>query len=409
MRALSSKGEKRGNAGAIPERTPGAGLAQALQQPAHAMDPKSNVLVVDDESGPRESLKMLLKPEFEVASTPRGSEALRLLQENDYEVVLLDLTMPEDLSGTETLRAIRAANIDVEAIVITGQGTLDTAVECLRLGARDYIAKPFRGNAVISSVRNAIASRAARKRAVQIREQFLGNLSHEFRTPLNAIVGYSEILHDEAGDRLTNEHRRALSRIQRNSERLLSYLEGLFFLAELDSGDLPLRPRQFEVRPWLEKLLEPIRRDAADGGIAIELACAEELYGYSDPETLARLMSVLVYEATAATADSLVSVSAVLTIRGDIELAVEHDPRSAAGEPNAQAEPAVEDAEQPTAVSGEKIAGDVISRAARTLEAHIESTVLESGRHRVRVRIAAVAGAALLGHTNGRHAAEMPR
>jgi DNA-binding response OmpR family regulator len=362
-------------------------VARALQTLARNMDPKSSVLVVDDESGPRESLKMLLKPEFEVSATPRGSDALRLLQERDYEVVLLDLTMPDDLSGTETLRAIRAANIDVEAIVITGQGTLDTAVECLRLGARDYIAKPFRSNAVISAVRGAIATRAARKRAVQIREQFLGNLSHEFRTPLNAIVGYSEILHDEVGDRLTNEHRRALSRIQRNSERLLSYLEGLFFLAELDSGDLPLRPRLFDVQPWLEKLLQPIRRDAADGGIDIRARCEDDLQGYSDPETLSRLMSVLVYEATAATANALVHVAAQRAAGDEVELIVEHEPRPAAEPPPSDASP-VDPAADPRMVSGEKLAGDVISRAARTLDAEIHTERLEGGRHRVRVRIA---------------------
>jgi DNA-binding response OmpR family regulator len=381
-------------------------MAQALQWVARAMDPKSHVLIVDDESGPRESLKMLLKPEFDVSATPRGSDALRLLQEREYEVVLLDLTMPDDLSGTETLRAIRAANLDVEAIVITGQGTLDTAVECLRLGARDYIAKPFRSNAVVSAVRGAIASRAARRRAVQIREQFLGNLSHEFRTPLNAIVGYSEILHDEAGDRLTNEHRRALSRIQRNSERLLSYLEGLFFLAELDSGDLPLRPRTFEIGTWLEKLLQPIRRDAADGGIAIELECASDLHGYSDPETLARLMSVLIYEATTATATARVAVTACSSHDGEIEIRVDHQPR---GEADAPAAPAGDPPTDSGVASGEKIASDVITRAARTLEAEIESGRLDDGRHRVIVRIAAAIAAATTAHARTSAVAEMPR
>jgi DNA-binding response OmpR family regulator len=344
------------------------------------MDGKSHVLVVDDESGPRESLKMLLKPDYEVAATTRGSEALRLLQERSYAVVLLDLTMPDDLSGTETLRAIRAANIDVEAIVITGQGTLDTAVECLRLGARDYIAKPFRGNAVLAAVRSAIASRAARKRALQVREHFLGNLSHEFRTPLNAIVGYSEILHEEAGDLLTNEHRRALSRIQHNSERLLSYLEGLFFLAEIDAGDLPLRPREFAVQPWLDKLLQPIRRQSTSDGIEIEVDCADGLVAVSDPETLARLVTVLLYEAAAAS-QAAVRIFAAPTWSGEVELRIE---TTEAGDGATPAAGEIEPKARPDA----KLSGDVISRAARALDAHLEST-RENGRHVVRLRLAA--------------------
>lgn len=349
------------------------------------MDQRSHVLVVDDESGPRESLKMLLKPEYEVSSTPRGSDALRLLQENAYEVVLLDLTMPDDLSGTETLRAIRAANIDVEAIVITGQGTLDTAVECLRLGARDYIAKPFRGNAVLAAVRTAIAGRAARKRALQIREHFLGNLSHEFRTPLNAIVGYSEILHDEAGDLLTNEHRRALSRIQHNSERLLSYLEGLFFLAEIDAGDLPVRPRDFEVQAWLEKLVQPIRRQAADGGVDLVVECPESLAAFSDPETLARLMSVLIYETAANGRPVLVAAAA--TGLGEVEIRVENV--ALAPEHAAAAAAAPRDEADARITEGQKLSSDVIARAARTLGTRLESNVLPDGTHRVVLRLSA--------------------
>lgn len=349
------------------------------------MDACPRILIVDDEAGPRESLKMLLKGDYEVTATSRGSEALRLLGDGDYSVVLLDLTMPEDLSGTESLRAIRAANIDVEALVITGQGTLDTAVECLRLGARDYIAKPFRGANVLAAVRHAVASRTARRRAMQVREHFLGNLSHEFRTPLNAIVGYSEILSDEAGDRLTVEHRDALGRIQRSSERLLSYLEGLFFLAEIDAGDLPIQPRAIEVAPWLDRLVQPMRREAALAGSVIEVSCPAGLAIHADADILGRLVGVLLYRATVGPAGEPVVVTAGKDDRGGLVLGIEHALAGAAPI-SLPALPAAIGGDGP-AVERAEIADEVIERAARLLDAAIE-TGTDGGRGFTRVRLA---------------------
>lgn len=341
------------------------------------MESQPRILIVDDEAGPRESLKMLLKSDYDVATTSRGSEALQILGAGDYSVVLLDLTMPDDLSGTESLRAIRAANIDVEAVVITGQGTLDTAVECLRLGARDYIAKPFRGANVLAAVRHAVASRTARKRALQIREHFLGNLSHEFRTPLNAIVGYSEILHDEAADRLTLEHRDALGRIQRSSERLLSYLEGLFFLAELDAGDLPIRPRDFEVAPWLDRLLQPVRRETALVGASIETSCAAGLVAHADSDVLSRLLGVLLYRATLGGGTEPVRI-VVTGEHGAVRFTVEHARN--AGSARALPDLDASHLAGSPAVGNAEIADEVIERAARTLGAIVETGDVDRDR-----------------------------
>lgn len=287
------------------------------------MTEHSRVLVVDDEAGPRESLKIILKSEFEVTTTDRGSTALELLAEQDFDIVLLDLTMPDDLSGTETLRRIRDTAIDVEAIVITGQGALDTAVDCLRLGARDYIAKPYRAEDVRNAIRAALAARTARHRASEMREHLLENLSHEFRTPLNAISGYTEIIADEGNEILSDEQRHALARIELNSKRLLSYLEGLFFLAELDSGGAPTGAREFAVRPWLDQLVLPIRRDAENNGVTVAVQCDSALTGRTQPETLGRLLSALTYAAADQPAGGRLRVAASRLPDGSLQLSLD--------------------------------------------------------------------------------------
>lgn len=340
------------------------------------MQPKPKILIVDDEAGPRESLKIILKPEFEVVTVSRGSDALEMLRDGSFEVVLLDLTMPEDLSGTETLQSIRDANIDVEAIVISGQGAADPIMACVNLGAFRYIKKPYRADEVVGAVRDALHSRETRRRQQAMRERFLGSLSHELRTPLNAIVGYSEILHDEIRDLLAEEHRHALARIQHSSERLLAYWEGLFFLGELDSGSLLVQPRELEVQPWLQRLVQRIDR-SSEGGPSLHLDCPQGLWALTHPETLARLLAVLIYEATEDQSGPIV-VSA--WDPGDaVCFAVEHDLLPF------ETPPAEGSSDQDATAT--ELAREVVARASDLLGATVERTSAGPGRIRILITV----------------------
>ncbi|MEW6269961.1 MAG: response regulator [Thermodesulfobacteriota bacterium] len=340
------------------------------------MEPKPKILIVDDEEGPRESLKIILKPEFDVATVARGSEALELLRNGSFEVVLLDLTMPEDLSGTDTLHSIREASIDVEAIVISGQGAADPIMACVNLGAFRYIKKPYRAEEVVSAVRAALRSRETRRRQQAMRERFLGSLSHELRTPLNAIVGYSEILHDEVRDLLAEEHRHALARIQHSSERLLAYWEGLFFLGELDSGSVAVKPRELDVQPWLQRLVQRIDR-SSEGGPTLHLQCPEGLVTVTHPETLARLLAVLIYEATEDQGGPI-EVSA-WDMGGAVGFAVEHDllPFET---------PLAEGSSDQDATATD-LAREVVARASDLLGATVERHAAAGGRIRVMLTV----------------------
>jgi len=337
------------------------------------MSPKPKILIVDDEEGPRESLKIILKPEFEVVTLGRGSEAVEILRDGGFELILLDITMPEDLSGIETLQAIRAADIDVEAIVISGQGATDPIMACVNLGAHRYIKKPYRADEVLTAVRSAITHRTGRRRAHAMRERLLGSLSHELRTPLNAIVGYSEILHDEAREGLADDHRHALARIQHSSERLLAYWESLFFLGELDSGSVAVKPRELDVHAWLARLVQRIDR-SSEGGPTLTLDCPDDLHAHTHPETLARLLAVLIYEATEDDGGRI-GVSARLE-GGALCLSVEHD--------RLPFDVPTEDGEESQAAVTE-LAREVIARASELLGAVVSKR--PAGPERVAVEI----------------------
>ncbi len=122
------------------------------------MSNKGTILIVDDEVGPRESLRMILKPIYEVFTAGDGQEALRCIQDKNIDLVTLDLKMP-GLSGIDVLREIKKFQADIEVIVITGYGTLTNAQEAIRFGAGDFISKPFNVADIIAIVSKSFERR----------------------------------------------------------------------------------------------------------------------------------------------------------------------------------------------------------------------------------------------------------
>jgi response regulator RpfG family c-di-GMP phosphodiesterase len=122
------------------------------------MIPKGTVLIVDDEFGPRESLRMILKPIYDVHAVENGQEALNFICREPVDLVTLDLKMP-GLSGIDVLREIKKTKTDIEVVVITGYGTLTNAVEAFRYGAVDFIFKPFNVAEIISIVKKSVERR----------------------------------------------------------------------------------------------------------------------------------------------------------------------------------------------------------------------------------------------------------
>ncbi len=112
---------------------------------------EGTVLVVDDEIGPRESLRMILHPLYQVYTASDGAEALACLQNQDIDLVTLDMNMP-GISGFDVLKEIRKKNAEVDVIVITGYLTSKSAQEAKDCGAVDVINKPFNVTDIIASI-----------------------------------------------------------------------------------------------------------------------------------------------------------------------------------------------------------------------------------------------------------------
>jgi two-component system, NtrC family, nitrogen regulation response regulator NtrX len=142
---------------------------------------KSRVLVIDDEAAIRDSLRMTLEYEgYEFVGAATGQEGLALAERESPDLVLLDVKMP-GMDGLEVLDRLRGMNDGVPVVVISGHGTISTAVEATKKGAFDFIEKPFASDRVLVSLRNALDQRQLRdenrslKRAVEVRHQMIGD------------------------------------------------------------------------------------------------------------------------------------------------------------------------------------------------------------------------------------------
>jgi signal transduction histidine kinase len=174
------------------------------------------VLVIDDEIGPRESLRMLLKPNYQVHTADCVEAGLKLLKEKQPDTIVMDIRMP-GVNGIEGLRKIREIDPHLSVIMLTGFGALETAKEALRLGANDYISKPFdtgemrdiigrnvertrvhraseRAGAEIKELNNRLLKELAQKERLASLGQASAEFVHDLGNPLTIVWGYVQLL-----------------------------------------------------------------------------------------------------------------------------------------------------------------------------------------------------------------------
>lgn len=207
------------------------------------METKGSVLIVDDELGARESMRMILKGKFDVSTAESGMKAIELVKEKQYDVVVLDIRMP-DISGIEVLEKIKQMDPSPEVMMVTAYAALDTAKNAMRLGAYDYIEKPFKNfdefrEVVNKGVERKLKASKIYQLVAQLEKlstigQMASEIMHELATPITGVIGYSEfLLSQECNDTIKD----SLKKINAEAERCQKIIKNvLSFTRKPDVG-----------------------------------------------------------------------------------------------------------------------------------------------------------------------------
>ncbi|HCL00487.1 MAG TPA: hypothetical protein DHW42_10345 [Candidatus Marinimicrobia bacterium] len=250
---------------------------------------KLQTLVVDDEPGMRLGIRKVLSkytlklPDvdeeigFEVDLAESGEEAIEKIGANRPDVLLLDYKLPS-MSGLEVLEKVRAEDSEMVIIMITAYASLDTAVSAIKRGAFDFLAKPFEPaelkKTVSKAVQNLILARQVRKlerEKHQVRFQFISVLGHELKSPLNAIEGYLNIMHDRiAGDDL-GSYDQMIRRSQVRIQGMRKMIADLLDLTRIESGQKKRELSEQNVFTIAKTALETVQPSADEKGITVNL------------------------------------------------------------------------------------------------------------------------------------------
>lgn len=211
------------------------------------MERALKILVVDDDQMVLDSLKALLKYKgYEINTTRSAKEALELISQNTFDLALLDVMMPE-MSGFELLDSLNRDNLDTMFMIMTGDTSMDYAIEAIRKRANDYIRKPFEPDELMMRVEMVLKQKKMRdeRKKVDAEKKSLekqlqhsqkmetigtlaGGIAHDFNNMLGIIIGSAELAlesvdHDHPVNKYINKILTASTRAEEMVKRLLSF------------------------------------------------------------------------------------------------------------------------------------------------------------------------------------------
>lgn len=238
------------------------GEVSAETQPLH-------ILLIEDNPGDARIVELLLEesdlPECKIINCQTLGEGVNALMKKDFDVVLLDLSLP-DSRGFETLQRLISAKPDVNVVVMTGYTDKALGLNAVKAGAQDFLTKGgFDAEILTKTLRYAIERKnvliklaaATRAREVaeesaRMKEQFIASISHEMRTPMNAIYGMSNLL---AQTKLDSEQRSYIDSVRQSSEILLGVINDILEISTLQNGKMSFESKDFDLHELMFNLV----------------------------------------------------------------------------------------------------------------------------------------------------------
>ena len=279
------------------------------------MDPQQvtlKVVMVDDEEalclGVRRIIQkyrvhvpdVLVDADYEFRYFTTGEQYLDWLREGgEVDLLLLDLKLP-GVGGMDVLDAMKEQGREVLTIMITAYATFETAVKATKLGAYDFLAKPFTPEELRYALRKAtsqlILSKQARKLAEEKREirfNFISVLAHELKAPLNAVEGYLNILRTTEQDQNLQMVERSIVRVDGMKKLIMDLLD----LTRIESGQRERVIKRVDVRGLARASMELFAVDAERRGVTVELEDGPDVELMADPGEVEIVLNNLISNA----------------------------------------------------------------------------------------------------------------
>lgn len=247
----------------------------------------AGVLVVDDEEPVAFTLAAILAQEgYEVEQATSVADALVQLGRRSFDVVLLDLHIGEE-SGLTVLSHVKERAPETVAVVLTGFGSLDTAVQALRQGASDYLLKPCDVEEMKAAIARGLEQRRdarvqlteaaaveleqAMQRALRARDDFLTIAGHELKTPLSVIIGWAEHIQRQLSRGTTADAAAQLDLMVGRARRMARLVDDFIDVASIEHGALALRREPHDLRAMVQVIVQNARAAYPGRDIRTEL------------------------------------------------------------------------------------------------------------------------------------------
>lgn len=200
------------------------------------MENRPRLLIIDDEDIVLKSCTRIFKSsEYDIDTASSGMEGLEKAKDAKYQIVITDLKMP-NLTGMDVLKTLKEQQPDVTVIIFTGYATVETAREALKMGAFDYIPKPFTPDELKEVVKNALAARANSTEGKML--DLMAIVSHELKSPISVVHTTAETLYKGYFGKLEPEKQKVLETILRNCNYLEDIIRNYIDLSKMEIDDL---------------------------------------------------------------------------------------------------------------------------------------------------------------------------
>ena len=249
-------------------------------------EPLARLLIIDDEVPQMEALCNTLRTEgYQTTGYSSPRRAVDALLAGQFDLVLTDLMMPE-MDGIELLNAVRQIDSTLAGVVMTGHGTIDTAVKAMQIGALDYVVKPFRLNVILTVLARALDLRRLRLEngALQERERmyiaeleaankqletFSSSVSHDLRAPLHTITGFCDLYLTQFEQSIPDEGRQLLNHVVNGAKRMNVLIEDLLRFCRLSRQSLMKCP--IKIEHMVKRTLADLQATAGERSIELRL------------------------------------------------------------------------------------------------------------------------------------------